>query len=250
LLDRRCLFNDNIGVHIPITGGQTMKLRTQIRKSSRRTFIKWSAGIATTSVLGDIGVAAAQSNTSVAMRAIPHSNEHLPVIGLGTANDFQTRPQGAEKATLKKVVDDLLAQGCKLIDTASSYGAAESVLGDLLSDQDRTKVFLATKIEDGSKKGGLEEFRSSLDRLRYKQVDLLQQHNVQDPHQDLAPFREWKAQGLCRYIGVTTTFKNVMLPRPSSGGRSQISSRLIIRLPIGLRRNDCCRPREMSARQF
>jgi aryl-alcohol dehydrogenase-like predicted oxidoreductase len=185
-----------------------MNSRFQTKKSSRRTFMKWSAGTATMSVLGGASVAAAQPGASVATRVIPHSNEQLPVIGLGTANDFQTRPQGTEKATLKTVVDNLLAQGCKLIDTASSYGAAESVLGDLLSDQDRTEVFLATKIEDGSKAGGLAEFQSSLDRLRYRQVDLLQQHNVRDPHQDLAPFREWKAQGLCRYIGITTTFKN------------------------------------------
>jgi aryl-alcohol dehydrogenase-like predicted oxidoreductase len=118
------------------------------------------------------------------------------------------QPNENEKATLKKVVNDLLAQGCKVIDTASSYGAAESVLGDLLSDRDRLKVFLATKIEDGSRNGGLAEFRGSLERLRYRQADLLQQHNVQDPHQDLAPFRDWKAQGLCRYIGITTTSKN------------------------------------------
>ena len=106
------------------------------------------------------------------------------------------------------MVDDLLAQGCKLIDTASSYGAAESVLGDLLSDQDRAKVFLGTKIEDGSKSGGSAEFRHSLERLRYRQVDLLQLHNVQNPRQDLTPFRDWKAQGLCRYVGITTTFKS------------------------------------------
>ncbi len=167
-----------------------------------------AGGVAALSVLNCAKPAAAQSNSPVATRAIPHSNEQLPVIGLGTANEFQAQPQGAEKATLKKVVDDLLAQGCKLIDTASSYGAAESVLGDLLSDQDRSKVFLATKIEDGSRKGGLAEFQNSLQRLRYRQVDLLQQHNVEDPHQDLGPFRDWKAQGLCRYIGVTTTSKN------------------------------------------
>ena len=167
-----------------------------------------AGGVAALSVLNCAKPAAAQSNSPVATRAIPHSNEQLPVIGLGTANEFQAQPQGAEKATLKKVVDDLLAQGCKLIDTASSYGAAESVLGDLLSDQDRSRVFLATKIEDGSRKGGLAEFQNSLQRLRYRQVDLLQQHNVEDPHQDLGPFRDWKAQGLCRYIGVTTTSKN------------------------------------------
>src|SRR6202008_668068 len=99
--------------------------------------------------------------------------------------------QVAARANLKKVVDDLLAQGCKLIDTASSYGAAESILGDLLSDQDRAKVFLATKIENGGRRSGLIEFRRSLERLRYQQVDLLQLHNVQDVHQDLSPFRDW-----------------------------------------------------------
>jgi aryl-alcohol dehydrogenase-like predicted oxidoreductase len=184
-----------------------MNCRLSTRAPSRRAFVGCSVGVAASYVLSGKSVSA-QSDSPIATRAIPHSNEQLPVIGLGTANDFQSLAQGAEKATLKKVVDDLLVQGCKLIDTASSYGAAESVLGDLLSDQDRSKVFLATKIEDGSRKGGVAEFRNSLDRLHYRQVDLLQQHNVQDPHQDLAPFRDWKAQGLCRYIGITTTFKN------------------------------------------
>ena len=67
---------------------------------------------------------------------------------------------------------------------------------------------LARAISGQRRTGGLAEFHRSLERLRYKQVDLLQLHNVQNPHQDLAPFRDWKAQGLCRYIGVTTTFKN------------------------------------------
>ena len=185
-----------------------MYSRSHPGRSSRRAFMRGSAAVAALSVLTEAKPAGAQSDSGIATRAIPRSSEQLPVIGLGTANEFQARPQGAERITLKKVVDDLLAQGCKLIDTASSYGAAESVLGDLLSDQDRSKVFLATKIEDGSRKGGLAEFQNSLERLRYRQVDLLQQHNVEDPHQDLAPFRDWKAQGLCRYIGVTTTFKN------------------------------------------
>ena len=34
----------------------------------------------------------------------------------------------------------------------------------------------------------------------------MQLHNVRDPQQSLAPFRAWKAQGLCRYIGITSTF--------------------------------------------
>ena len=174
---------------------------------SRRWILQGAAGIAAASVSNGIVPAFGQSGTEIAMRAIPHSGERIPVIGLGTANEFQVVPEGEAKTRLKKVVDDLLAQGCKLIDTASSYGAAESVLGGLLADQDRSRVFLATKLEAGDKKQGSAELHRSLQRLRYQQVDLLQLHNVAQDGQDLAPFRDWKAQGLCRYYGITTTFK-------------------------------------------
>jgi aryl-alcohol dehydrogenase-like predicted oxidoreductase len=179
-----------------------------ISEPSRRNVLGSGLGMAAGSLAAWARPAYAQSgSSSLATRAIPHSGETIPVIGLGTANEFQVQPTGEAKTNLKRIVDDLLAQGCKLIDTASSYGAAESVLGDLLSDQDRARVFLATKLENGSAKTGTIEFKRSLERLRYKQVDLLQLHNVQDPNQSLAAFRDWKSQGLCRYIGITTTFK-------------------------------------------
>jgi aryl-alcohol dehydrogenase-like predicted oxidoreductase len=47
--------------------------------------------------------------------------------------------------------------------------------------------------------------RGSLQRLKTDKVDLMQFHNVRDPNQDLGMLRDWKAQGLCRYIGITTT---------------------------------------------
>ena len=175
-------------------------------RPSRRQLVGGGLALVSGAAIGRMPPAFGQGD-AVATRAIPHSGERIPVIGLGTANEFQ-RPAAEARPNLKKVVHDLLAQGCKLIDTASSYGSAEKVLGDLLSDQDRSKVFLATKIENGSKQEGLAEFRRSLQRLRYRQVDLLQLHNVQDRGQDLGPFRDWKAQGLCRYVGITTTFKS------------------------------------------
>jgi aryl-alcohol dehydrogenase-like predicted oxidoreductase len=179
------------------------------RNPSRRAMLFAGLQIAVVPLANRARPARAQAGSlDLATRAIPHSGERIPVIGLGTANEFQVTPQGEAKARLKQVVDDLLTQGCKLIDTASSYGSAESVLGDLLSGQDRSRIFLATKLENGSQKAGAVEFKRSLDRLRLAQVDLLQLHNVQDPNQSLAAFRDWKAQGLCRYIGITTTFKS------------------------------------------
>ncbi|MGA8959773.1 MAG: aldo/keto reductase, partial [Pseudolabrys sp.] len=50
------------------------------------------------------------------------------------------------------------------------------------------------------------ELQRSLSRLKTKTVDLLQLHNVQRSNQSLAQFRAWKSQGLCRYIGVTSTY--------------------------------------------
>jgi len=66
----------------------------------------------------------------------------------------------------------------------------------------RDKVFLATKLEAPD----AAELKRSLARLKMARVDLLQLHNVRDPQQSLAQFKAWKAQGLCRYIGITSTY--------------------------------------------
>ena len=66
----------------------------------------------------------------------------------------------------------------------------------------RDKLFIATKLEAPD----AAELKRSLARLKTAKVDLLQLHNVADPQQSLAKFKAWKAQGLCRYIGITSTF--------------------------------------------
>ena len=57
-----------------------------------------------------------------------------------------------------------------------------------------------------SKRPTRPSFKRSLARLATPKVDLLQLHNVRDPRQSLAQFRDWKAQGICRYIGITSTY--------------------------------------------
>ena len=101
------------------------------------------------------------------------------------------------------MVQALIANGGRLIDTASTYGDAEVVLGDVIAAAGlRDKLFIATKTEAPDDA----EFKRSLARLKTAKVDLLQLHNVSDPRQSLARFKEWKSQGLCRYIGITSTF--------------------------------------------
>jgi len=130
------------------------------------------------------------------------------VIGLGTSIVFDIGDDPAQRGTRAAVIRSLVAAGGKLIDTAPSYGRAESVVGDLVAEAGlRRSVFLATKLESYDRGTGPAQLRASLRRLRTDKVDLMQLHNVSDPQQDLAMLRDWKAQGLCRYTGITTTYR-------------------------------------------
>lgn len=135
-------------------------------------------------------------------RAIPSAGERVPAVGLGTAYVFDSDNEPTRRAAAE-IVRTLVEAGGRLIDTASSYGDAESVLGNVITAAGlRDKVFIATKLEEPE----AAELKRSLNRLKTTKLDLLQLHNVRDPRQSLAQFKAWKAQGICRYIGITSTF--------------------------------------------
>jgi len=142
-------------------------------------------------------------------KPIPHSGEQLPVVGLGTSVVFQIGKDPNERAQRRDVLQALVQGGGNLIDTASTYGSAEMVVGDLVAEEKlREKVFIATKGEVRSRSAMLAEFQESLRRLKTPKVDLMQLHNVRDASQSLALYREWKAAGLTRYTGITTSFNS------------------------------------------
>jgi len=160
-----------------------------------------------------LGIAPARAATPpgipVLTRAIPRTGERLAVIGLGTAIVFDIGSDAAQRAERRAVIDTLLQGGARLIDTAPSYGAAESVVGDLLADmKTRDKIFLATKVRAASRDRAISEMQQSQRRLRTEKIDLMQIHNVGFVDRDeiaaqLALLREWKERGVFRYIGVT-----------------------------------------------
>ena len=156
------------------------------------------------------GVALAQAPAKPLLaRAIPKTREMLPVIGLGTAIIFDIHNDAAQRAERAKVINTFLAGGARLIDTAPSYGSAESVVGDLLTDlKVRDQVFLATKVRSNDNNTFVAQMKESQQRLRTPKFDLMQLHNVGFLDRgmvasQLAIVREWKQQGHFRYIGVT-----------------------------------------------
>jgi aryl-alcohol dehydrogenase-like predicted oxidoreductase len=147
--------------------------------------------------------AIAQTDTPLVTRAIPSSDERIPAVGLGTAYVFDQDDE-TTRSKAAAVIQALIRGGGRIIDTASTYGDAESVLGQVTAATGlRDKLFIATKLESPDAR----ELKRSLARLKTERVDLLQLHNVRSRQQSLERFRDWKGQGVCRYIGITSTFR-------------------------------------------
>ena len=153
-----------------------------------------------------IGFAA---DAPVLRRAIPHGRETIPVVGVGTAGVFNVGEDAEKRAQLAKVVATLVDAGGSLVDTASSYGTSEEVIGAIATGTPlREKLFLATKLEERQGPAAREEFATSLKRLRVKSVDLVQLHNVKPGDPGLGFFRDLQREGLTRYVGATTTYRD------------------------------------------
>lgn len=151
-----------------------------------------------------LAIPAAAQNAAPLMRPIPRSGELLPAVGLGTAYVFDNS-DNATRQKASAVLQTLIAGGGRLVDTSSVYGDAETVLGEVIIPGGlRDKLFVATKLEAPD----AAELKRSQVRLQMQTFDLLQLHNVRDANQSLAQFKEWKAQGVCRYIGITSTRHN------------------------------------------
>lgn len=172
------------------------------KNPSRRDALALAAGALAASYLP-----ANAQGAGLLARKIPSSGEMLPCVGIGTAIIFDFENDSTKLAERTDVIKTLVAGGGRLIDTAPSYGWAEDRVGDILNDTGlRDRVFLATKVRVADRAASIAEMQASLRKLRTHAVDLMQLHNVRDANQSLALLREWRTQGTCKYIGVTSSF--------------------------------------------
>lgn len=190
-------------------------LQIQLRKSrgrdnalSRKDFLKLSAaGLAATAMGGLApGRTGAASERSEAMRTrtIPSSGDSLPVVGLGTWQQFDVAKDAPEINRLSKVIRRLFDNGGSVIDSSPMYGAAEARVGEILSELDtHDEAFLATKVWTRGRQEGIDQMERSETLLEASTIDLMQVHNLVDLDTHMATLRDWKAQGRIRYWGVT-----------------------------------------------
>ena len=173
------------------------------RRFSRRDVLALGGAIAAAAALRPAAAAAL-----LMTRPIPRTGERLPAVGLGTAIVFDIGEDAARRGERSRVIAALVENGARVIDTAPSYGTAESVVGELVAALGvRDRIFLATKVRVAPRDAAVAEMQASLRRLRSGRLDLMQIHNAgPDPGaaaDQLGLLREWKERGVLRYVGVT-----------------------------------------------
>jgi len=102
--------------------------------------------------------------------------------------------------------------GGRIVDSAPSYGRAETVVGDILAElKNRDKYFLATKVSvrgGGDRTAAIAQMEESFKRLKTDRIDLMQIWNVSNPSLLAPVLDEWKKAKRIRYTGITSSMKN------------------------------------------
>lgn len=170
---------------------------------TRREFNKAGLGALSIAAFGGSALAGPEH---MIRKAIPSSGEMVPVIGLGT-NRYGVGDDTEKRAALSAALKRFHELGGTVIDTAPMYRSSETVLGDLIADLGiRNDLFIATKTDrkDGAA-ANVEQMQSSQQKLKTKVIDLMQVHNLINWQEALPVLKEWKQEGLVRYIGITTS---------------------------------------------
>ncbi|MDJ0751112.1 MAG: aldo/keto reductase [Woeseiaceae bacterium] len=170
---------------------------------SRRDFNKAGLGALSLAALGAPAMAGPEH---LIRKPIPSSGETVPVVGLGT-NRYGVGDDAAKRAVLKEVLARFHTLGGTVIDTAPMYRSSEAVLGDLIAELGiRDDLFIATKVDrDDGGDAVHAQIKESTRRLRTRTLDLLQVHNLIGWQEAMPVLREWKQEGMVRYIGITTS---------------------------------------------
>ena len=144
-------------------------------------------------------------------RKLGSSDIHVSEISLGS---WLTYSGGVERERAKACVEAAFDAGINFIDTANVYGrgAAETLLGEVLGDHDRSSYVLATKVyfpmSDSDRGLSAEQIHKQIDaslaRLQTDYVDLYQCHRYDDDaplEETMAALSDVVRAGKARYVG-------------------------------------------------
>jgi aryl-alcohol dehydrogenase-like predicted oxidoreductase len=179
---------------------------------TRRDWLRLTAGGGAALALTP-DLLASLARQEVMARAIPGTDEMLPVVGLGSSATFSRVARSEDVNAIGAVLQTFVDNGGTVFDTAPGYGASEQVAGDVANELGiQERIFWATKVNVAGRGGGSADpaaaraqIERSFDRFQLPVIDLIQVHNLGDPPTQLGILAEEKAAGRVRYIGITST---------------------------------------------
>ena len=167
---------------------------------SRRDLLRSLGGIGAALLAGPVR----GQSRKIMSRKIPSTGEEIPAVGLGTWQVFDVGASAAARAPLREVLKAFVGAGGKVVDSSPMYGSSESVAGDLIAELGlREKLFVATKVWTSGREDGIAQIETSFRRLKVKQMDLLQIHNLLDAGVHTKTLQDLKAKKRIRYMGIT-----------------------------------------------
>ncbi len=185
----------------------------------RRAFL---AAIAAGGMALGLGGGALARSPIRLVRAIPGTDERVPVIGMGSWITFDVGDDEAELARRVEVLRTFFDLGGAVVDSSPMYGTSETVIGrclERLANDDA--LFAATKVWTPFQWHGRQQMATSEKLWGRKRLDLIQVHNLLGWEGHLETLLARKAQGRVRYVGITTShgqrhddFAQVMAARP------------------------------------
>jgi diketogulonate reductase-like aldo/keto reductase len=137
-------------------------------------------------------------------RTIPSTGETIPAIGIGSWIQFDVSNNSPEREGLKDVLKLMHQHKATLIDSSPMYGRSEQVIGELTNEVELAdKFFYATKVWTSGREAGIQQMKASMQKMKRSEMDLMQIHNLVDWQTHIKTLRQWKAEGMIRYIGIT-----------------------------------------------
>lgn len=167
---------------------------------NRRTFLASSAMAAASCAL-PMGCSAAQE--TMLARAIPGTDETLPVMGLGAADPLNILPPEGKELPIS-LLNTMVENGGRFLDTSPFFRPDPPIVGQLLTELNlQSELFLTAKITVDGKEAGIEHIERSMANLNKQPMDLLMVHNMRDMHLHWPTINDMKAAGRTRYTGVS-----------------------------------------------
>jgi diketogulonate reductase-like aldo/keto reductase len=171
---------------------------------TRRNILQRILATAAAAGLAPLG-AWAQSG-ALHTRPIPSTGEPLPLVGLGTWITFNVGNDRELQDACAAVMAAFFQAGGRLIDSSPMYGSSQPTIGYGLKKLGYPQsLFSAEKLWISNPAGGPDQIKRSRALWGVPRFDLLQVHNLLSWERHLPALFAMKADGMVRYVGITTS---------------------------------------------